>query len=405
MDTLIERRGLHDPTSAVIDSSKEEAIPPIRADSPSTNPDNRESPLSFEEQPTQAIDPEMAASLLDAPPEPPVRTGTAKTIQEKSVSPIERAAPPIRRPSETPSVTQEPTPNEPPARPFDAESLLDARARSAAQVRSAQEHAEKAVREAEVQRQKDDDDAYHKAQGAQAAAIQITADGNTRVIQQSIAVGEAEHDDLKEPPARTSQSTGSGSLQVDVLVPVVEVEEDLHLPELTDSAAPFANAQELQIKEHPLTGMLAGFLDDAQDAETRGDLPGAIQSYGDALDVDEGLENAWLGRGRCRIELGDYAAALSDLRRAQALSNGSTAAILEMGHLFYARKDYQRAIHYYGEVLDTEPSNAEAVGRRGLCHHYLGERERALTDLRKAVEHPEMSHFQQGLQMILQTQS
>jgi len=102
--------------------------------------------------------------------------------------------------------------------------------------------------------------------------------------------------------------------------------------------------------------------------------------------------------------LGDFAAALSDLRRAQTIRKGSAAPVLEMGHLFYARKDYLRAIHYYGEVLDIETENAMALGRRGLCHHYLNDRAQALRDLKKAMEiAPELPNLAQSLQMVQQT--
>jgi tetratricopeptide (TPR) repeat protein len=402
-------------------------VPPVRVETTDAVP--------YEEQQTQALDEELAATLEDVilepepsvePPvrstgEPPVRTLEESDKAEESVKAedeadeeeepsIELETPSKEEPSieletpskEEPSIELETPSKEPPAAENEAETRAEARARAAAQIRMATQHAENAIQRATAQSKKADDEAYRKARNQGVAAIQLTGDGSSREVRDLVAIAEAEEDDLEMEAARSSEA--EGGLKVDVLVPEVDVQSDADLPELTDSAAPFSSIKELQVKENPTPGQIAQFLGNARAAETRGDLQEAIVAYGDALDVNGELEIAWLGRGRCRTELGEFGAALSDFKRAQALSPEGVSAVLEMGNLYYARKGYLQAIHYYGEALAIEPQAVLALGRRGLCHFYLEDSGQALRDLREAFEiDPSMPNLRQSLEMVEQS--
>lgn len=91
-----------------------------------------------------------------------------------------------------------------------------------------------------------------------------------------------------------------------------------------------------------------------------------------------------MGRGRCTMELGDYAAAISDFQRAEDLDPTSPMPTREMGNLFYARKDYRRAIEFYTQAINLDPSQALARVRRGMSFYYRKEYQKALTDLERA---------------------
>ena len=91
---------------------------------------------------------------------------------------------------------------------------------------------------------------------------------------------------------------------------------------------------------------------------------------------------------------------------AQGIAPGSIQPVIEMGHLFYTRKDYLRAIHYYGEVLSQEPEHAMALGRRGLCHHYMEDSAQALRDITEAMSiDPSLPNLKQSLEMVEQASS
>jgi tetratricopeptide (TPR) repeat protein len=311
----------------------------------------------------------------------------------------------------TPEEEESVDPTEPPVRAenrsrgeIDAQARADARARSAEEIRSLSLSAEGRAAELDSLSRDDQDDAYRLASGLGVAAVQIMATGETREVRERVAIGEATNEDMNDEVERTSGSTESGGLQVDVLIPEVELEDDAHLPELTDSALPFSSLTGLEVKDTIEPGLIARFLGVARSAESRGDLQEAIIAYGDALDVNGDLDIAWLGRGRCRTELGDFGAALSDLKRAQTIAPDSPEAVLEMGHLYYARKAYLQAIHYYGESLAIEPNSAIALARRGLCHHYMDEPVEALRDLQDAMEiDPDLPQLSSSLDMVKQS--
>jgi tetratricopeptide (TPR) repeat protein len=395
LDDLIALEG----DSLVLQGPTNSPEPPVRS--------TRADVMAYEEQLTQALDPDLLDTLEDPPIEPPVRgsdTSLSTSLQDEKVD-----SPPPPEATEGEADSSDPT--QPPVRTetlskgeMDAQARADARARSAAEIRSLSMAAEATAAEVDSQSREEQDDAYRMASDLGVAAVQIMATGETREVRERVAIGEASDEDLNDEVERTSQSTESGGLQIDVLIPEVELEDDAHLPELTDSALPFSSLTGLEVKDTIEPGLIARFLGVARAAESRGDLQEAIVAYGDALDVNGELDIAWLGRGRCRTELGDFGAALSDLKRAQTIAPGSPEAVLEMGHLYYARKAYLQAIHYYGESLAIEPNSAIALARRGLCHHYMDEPVEALRDLQQAMEiDPDLPQLSSSLDMVKQS--
>ncbi len=229
------------------------------------------------------------------------------------------------------------------------------------------------------------------------AAVQILGVGAARTLSPTLELDGAPglgttEDDLQ---------SGTG-LDADLAVDFEEPEDDTEIeedgPELTASLA-----------EDPLAGVIVtrdgvqhrdgarvadadvaasqldGLLLEAQAAEQRGNLREAVLHYSDLLSLKPSHGEAHLGRGRCLVELGDYGAAMSDFHRAEDLEPGRPEPFLEMGNLFYARKEYTKGISYYDQALEVAPGFALAWVRRGLCHQYLRDHAQALADLEKAA--------------------
>ena len=122
--------------------------------------------------------------------------------------------------------------------------------------------------------------------------------------------------------------------------------------------------------------------------------------YGDLLSLQPSNLEAHLGRGRSLVELGDYAAAMSDFQRAEDIAPHSPDPIVEMGNLFFARKEYRKSITYYDQAVEMAPDHAMAWCRRGICHHYRKNHSQAFKDLQKAVSlDPDIPNLRKYVQM------
>jgi len=115
----------------------------------------------------------------------------------------------------------------------------------------------------------------------------------------------------------------------------------------------------------------------------RGDLPGAIEAYGRAIDL--GDASALANRGVARGLSGDLAGALRDLDAAIEATPDAVAAWyhrggtrLRLGRLREARGDFDRAI-----ALD--PKHAAALSDRGYVRSGLGDAEGAEQDFARAL--------------------
>ena len=79
----------------------------------------------------------------------------------------------------------------------------------------------------------------------------------------------------------------------------------------------------------------------------------------------------------------------------------SPFAHVEMGDLFFAKKHYAQAIQHYTNALERDPDHAMALCRRGICHHYKRQPERALDDLRSAARvDPEIANIDRYIRMV-----
>jgi tetratricopeptide (TPR) repeat protein len=99
--------------------------------------------------------------------------------------------------------------------------------------------------------------------------------------------------------------------------------------------------------------------------------------------------------------MGDTAGAMSDFLRAQKKAPHASAPHIDIGDLFFARKDYSRAIAHYSDALSIEPTLALTLCRRGICHHYKRQPDRAIDDLRAAQRiDPEMPNIERYIHMV-----
>ena len=99
--------------------------------------------------------------------------------------------------------------------------------------------------------------------------------------------------------------------------------------------------------------------------------------------------------------MGDPIAAMSDFEKAIQIAPFSPEAHVEMGDVFFVRKDYGRAIQHYTDALERDPNHSMALCRRGMCHHYRQRPERALDDLTSArTVAPDIPNIDRYIRMV-----
>jgi len=113
----------------------------------------------------------------------------------------------------------------------------------------------------------------------------------------------------------------------------------------------------------------------------KGNVRAAHQLFSDVLDWVPSHLEARLARGRCSRDLGDTIAAYSDFQRALLQAPQSPSPYIELGDLFFAKKNYIRAISHYDEALSIAPRSAITLCRRGISHHHRKRTEQATADL------------------------
>lgn len=130
--------------------------------------------------------------------------------------------------------------------------------------------------------------------------------------------------------------------------------------------------------------LISESLDRAREALKEGALAEAVGFYSDVIDRDGKHYDAYLERGRVHLDLGDYGRAMSDFTVANDIHPENPNTGIALADLFFARKEYSRAIEFYTDALRELPEHAMAICRRGICHYYKRNFDKAMTDLENA---------------------
>ena len=152
----------------------------------------------------------------------------------------------------------------------------------------------------------------------------------------------------------------------------------------------------------PLEESLQALMTLAGKAHAEGELERAIEAYSDLLDQTDAHLPALLARGRCLLEAKDYAASLSDFRRAQQSFQTHPAPLVALGDLFMARKEHAKAIEFFDKAIALKPDHPQARCRRGLAHYHCGRYRQAFLDLQRAYKlDPEIPNIRRLVQMAI----
>jgi tetratricopeptide (TPR) repeat protein len=116
----------------------------------------------------------------------------------------------------------------------------------------------------------------------------------------------------------------------------------------------------------------------------------AARLFDRACELDAQLAVAWLFAGLAQARLGNPAAALARIRRAESLGYRTALTAEAEGDAHYNLGEFEAARRAYRRVLERDPRNASAASKLGLAEVRDARVETGLDRLRRAIEtHPE----------------
>lgn len=149
------------------------------------------------------------------------------------------------------------------------------------------------------------------------------------------------------------------------------------------------------------------------DLRQKGDRQGAIEAWTQTLRIAPSNTYAYYYRGMTKAEIGDFTGAIEDFQQVlqinpkylnayrqldkiyQKLLDSSEASqpisqvaivCCQSGEVYFQSKDYQKAIEYFNQALQSNPNLAKAYYNRGKSRHKLKDKEGAIEDFQTAAQ-------------------
>lgn len=127
--------------------------------------------------------------------------------------------------------------------------------------------------------------------------------------------------------------------------------------------------------------MLYPYLERALQRFEGGYYKGAVEDYTQALEIDPGDEEIWLGRGLAREKLKDYDGAFSDYTKAIDIKENFFKAWINRGNVLFKLERYNDAIEDFNVALTYQSNYAPAVYNRAMAKIKMKKKAEACADL------------------------
>jgi tetratricopeptide (TPR) repeat protein len=112
----------------------------------------------------------------------------------------------------------------------------------------------------------------------------------------------------------------------------------------------------------------------------------AGQYYTTALRIDPGNMRALYARGIYYQEIDSANLAIKDYEKILDLAPEFLSTNLNLGYIYLQRKDYEKAVKYFTDAIDNNPSSKEAYDYRSQAYKALNKPDLAKEDADKAKE-------------------
>jgi tetratricopeptide (TPR) repeat protein len=127
-------------------------------------------------------------------------------------------------------------------------------------------------------------------------------------------------------------------------------------------------------------------LAEAVNAQSAGNIPGAIASYQSALAIKRNIPEVWANLGLMQHQAGDYAAALSSFKTAYQLQPKLFVPLLFLGIENLQLNNKTDALHYLSMARQLHPNDPEIYMNLGRAYFGLKQFENASLAYRRATQ-------------------
>ena len=129
-----------------------------------------------------------------------------------------------------------------------------------------------------------------------------------------------------------------------------------------------------------------------------GDIPGAIEHYTKALEINPHTFEAYYRRGICHIENGDSASAVQDLNKTLELDPENADAYGGLGEAHRQLGEFKLSVESFSKAIELDPNNAYFYNHLGITNVALGTLDLSVENFKKAVElDPDSADFHSNL--------
>jgi tetratricopeptide (TPR) repeat protein len=135
-----------------------------------------------------------------------------------------------------------------------------------------------------------------------------------------------------------------------------------------------------------------------------GDLESAIADCSRAIELHPDNPNAYYSRAIAYYHAGDLQASIADYHQALDLftdEDSQSAVYSDLGLSLRALGDLAAAIEAFDRSVELNPGYAIAYFNRGLTRYDLGENDKAIADLNRALESTEYESFRARIAEVL----
>ena len=116
-----------------------------------------------------------------------------------------------------------------------------------------------------------------------------------------------------------------------------------------------------------------------------GDYPGALEAYNKSIETDKKIFDSYYFAGLCRMKSGYFHSSVAYFKAAVKLNASSVPGKFQLGRAYYHHYDYQAAVGYFNDLIDSgENLASEVYFYRGLCFRDLKKYNLAIKDFNKA---------------------
>ena len=126
----------------------------------------------------------------------------------------------------------------------------------------------------------------------------------------------------------------------------------------------------------------------------------AVKSYSFALNIDNKNIRGYLNQAAANLKIERYYQAYLSARKAWVLcagkvelQNQTEKALFRMGKASYFMCEYEKSVKYYGQCLDLNPANQEAVDELARSKKRLNESVTGIYDMKDLVEKHKKGNF------------